>query len=69
MLAWSGTVLNIVGAFLVALKFAFIGYSFFVVGALAWFYIAFKTKNAALATLNGFYIAANLIGLFNYWGI
>lgn len=67
MLAWLGTLSSISGAFLVALQFAAIGYAFFIAGALAWLYVAAVTRNKPLAVLNGFYLAANTIGIFNYW--
>lgn len=68
MLSWIGTLASIAGSFLVAAKLALIGYGFFIVGSLAWLIVAVKTKNKALAVLNGTFFCANIIGLFNYWG-
>lgn len=67
MLSWIGTLASIIGSFLVAAKFALVGYAFFIVGSLAWLIVAIKTKNSALGVLNGTFFCANIIGLFNYW--
>lgn len=65
VISWVGTVTSIIGAFLVAFKFIFVGYCFFIVGSFAWLTIGYITKNKPLIVLNATFFVANLIGLFN----
>ena len=65
-LGWLGTVINIVGSFLIAFKLAVVGYVLFLLGASCWLYVAIKNRDSALAVLNLAYVTANIIGLFNY---
>lgn len=65
-LGWSGTVINIVGSFLIAFKLAVLGYVLFLIGAVCWLYVAIKNRDSALAVLNLAYVTANIIGLINY---
>ncbi len=63
-ISWLGTVASVVGSFLVALGYLKIGFCFFVVGSLSWGYIGIVNRDIALYTLNGFFMLANLIGLY-----
>lgn len=65
MTGWIGTATSIVGSFLVAFHLFTAGYIFFLVGAVCWLWIAYKTRNHSLAILNLFFTAANIIGLWN----
>ena len=65
MIGWIGTVASVVGSFLVAFQLFFVGYCFFIVGSVSWLYLAHKMKNRSLATLNGFFLTANIIGIWN----
>lgn len=64
-LSWFGTVTSVLGSFAVALHFFVIGYCLFLCGAVAWLTVGFWSRNWSLVTLNGFFLAANLIGLYN----
>jgi hypothetical protein len=64
-ISWFGTVTSVIGSFTVALGFALAGYTAFLVGAVAWLTIGVISKNKPLIVLNGFFFAANLIGLYN----
>lgn len=63
-LSWFGTVTSVIGSFLVALGFMLAGYIAFVAGATAWLIVGFKNDNRPLIVLNGFFLAANMIGLY-----
>jgi len=69
MIGWIGTIVNIIGSFLIAFKLPVIGYILFLVGAAAWLYVAIKNRDSALAVLNLAYVTANIIGLYNYSGV
>jgi hypothetical protein len=64
MLQWFGTITSVTGSFIVALGFALIGYCAFILGAVSWLVVGIKGKNRPLITLNAFFLAANLIGLY-----
>ena len=63
MIAWIGTIGGILGAFLVAFGFAFVGYVAFIIGASCCLYNAIKAKDTAMAVQFGFFFCANIIGL------
>lgn len=63
-LSWFGTLTSVIGSFTVALGFMLAGYSAFILGAVAWLIVGFISKNKPLIVLNGFFFAANLIGLY-----
>ena len=65
MLKWFGTITSIIGAFLVAFQLILIGYIAFIMGSISWLIIGIKTKDSALITLNGIFLIANLLGLYN----
>lgn len=67
-LGWFGTVASVIGSFAVALHFMLIGYILFLFGSVAWLYIGIFRKDKPLYILNGFFLAANLLGLFNSIG-
>lgn len=67
MIGWIGTVASIMGSFLVAFQIAVFGYILFLVGSISWLWVGWKKKEKSLITLNLFFLAANLVGLHNYW--
>lgn len=64
---WLGTIASVAGAFILAIKYPVTGYSFFVLGSGAWFIVGFWTKDKAMITLNAFFLAADFVGLYNYF--
>ena len=65
MLKWFGTVSSVAGSFLVGMTFTFVGYCLFIAGAVSWLWVGYKTRDKALIILNGFFMLANMIGLYN----
>ena len=63
-LQWFGTVTSVIGSFTVALGFMLAGYTAFILGATAWLIVGLTGKNIPLIVLNGFFFAANMIGLY-----
>jgi len=62
-LSWLGTIASVLGSFVVALGAMLAGYSLFMIGSVSWLIVATKRRDLSLAVLNGFFFAANLIGL------
>ncbi len=62
---WIGTVASIVGSFVVACKFFVPGYLLFIAGSISWLMIGLRTKDKALSVLNGVFLCANFLGLYN----
>ena len=67
LISWIGTILCLVGAFLVANMFFLMGYVFFAIGAITWIYISRIQKNDALMFQEICFLIANINGLFTYW--
>lgn len=63
-LEWLGTIASVIGSFVVALGMLKIGYSLFILGSVCWLIAGIATKNVALYVLNGFFLLANLIGIY-----
>lgn len=63
--SWIGTVSSIIGSFLVAFQIFVLGYCFFIIGSISWLMVAIIRRDKSLAILNGFFLSANLIGI---WG-
>ena len=61
-----GTITGIIGAFLVALKFAQFGYPFFFVSSFCLMVSAIKQKQKNYICLQTVFFLANVIGLVNY---
>jgi hypothetical protein len=61
-----GTYAGIIGAFLVAVKLAQFGYPFFLVSSICLLTSAIKLKQPNFIKLQGVFLAANIIGAFNY---
>ncbi len=61
-----GTICGIIGAFLVAAKFAQYGYPFFFASSLCLLVSAVKQNQRNYIALQGVFFVANVIGLFNY---
>ena len=64
MIGWIGTVASVIGSFVVAFQILILGYSFFLVGCICWLWVSIKTRNLSLGVLNGFFMLANMIGLW-----
>lgn len=64
MISWVGTVASIIGSFAVALQFYIVGYCLFLVGSISWLIVGSIRADKSLITLNGFFLAANIIGLW-----
>jgi len=64
-ISWFGTVTSIIGSFTVALQFMLAGYIFFLAGSVSWLFVAIIRRDKSLAILNGFFLAANIIGAYN----
>lgn len=64
-ISWTGTLASVLGSFTVAMKFLLMGYAFFLVGAVAWLAVGVVRRDKALVALNGAFLCANLIGLYN----
>jgi len=65
MIKWFGTVTNIIGAFAVASQLFLFGYTCFILGSISWLYIGTKENDKPLVTLNGVFLIANILGLYN----
>jgi uncharacterized membrane protein len=64
-ISWFGTVTSVIGSFIVAMGFAFHGYIAFLCGSVSWLTVGIINNNKPLIVLNGFFLAANLLGLYN----
>ena len=62
----NGTIAGIIGAFLVALKYGNIGYPFFFVSSICLLISAIGKGQRNYIALQGVFLAANILGLFNY---
>jgi hypothetical protein len=60
---WLGTISSVVGSFTVAMQIYILGYILFLIGSISWLYIGIKSSDKPLIVLNGFFLAANIIGL------
>lgn len=68
IIRWIGTAASILGSFIVALQIFVVGYVLFMLGSLSWLFVAVKTKDKALAILNGTFLCANIVGLVKALG-
>jgi hypothetical protein len=64
MIGWIGTVASVIGSFVVAFQVLVMGYILFLVGCVCWLWVATKSRNTSLGVLNGFFLVANIIGLW-----
>ena len=64
MIGWIGTVASVIGSFVVAFQILIIGYVLFLIGSISWLWVSIKTRNLSLGVLNGFFMCANIIGLW-----
>lgn len=60
-----GNVASIGGSFAVGMTYTLPGYMAFMVGSACWLYAGFVNRDKHLLILNGFFLAANVIGLYN----
>lgn len=65
VIKWVGTLASIAGAFIVASKMLIPGYSLFIVGSMSWLTVGIKTRDYSLIVLNGTFLCANILGLYN----
>lgn len=61
-----GTICGIIGAFLVALKYGQLGYPFFFASSMCLLYSAIRLGQRNYIALQGVFLSANIVGLFNY---
>jgi hypothetical protein len=61
-----GTIAGIIGAFLVATKLGQYGYPFFFLSSVCLLTSAIKLKQRNFIALQGVFLSANIVGLFNY---
>jgi nicotinamide riboside transporter PnuC len=61
-----GTIAGIIGAFLVATKFGQYGYPFLLISSVCLLYSAIRFNQRNFLALQGVFLSANIIGLFNY---
>ncbi len=64
-ISWAATILSVLGAFLVANGINLIGYCAFILGSFGWGYIGLVNKDNALTTMQGIFLMANIMGLYN----
>ena len=64
-ISWFSTIFSVIGAFLVAGQYNLIGYICFIIGGAGWGYIGFINKDKALYTMQGIFLLANIMGLYN----
>lgn len=64
MISWIGTVASVMGSFVVALQIYVLGYALFMMGSISWLLVGINRKDKALIILNGFFLCANIIGLW-----
>jgi hypothetical protein len=64
-IGWFGTITSVIGSFTVALHFMLAGYVFFLAGSISWLFVAIIRRDKSLAVLNGFFLAANILGAYN----
>lgn len=65
LISWFGTVVSILGSFAVASAMFKIGYVLFTFGSAAWLTVAFVRRDKSLGVLNGTFLLANLLGIYN----
>ena len=65
MIKWTGTIANVLGAFLVAFGLMLAGYSAFIVGSIAWVCIGLGSRDTPLLFQSAIFFIANLIGLYH----
>lgn len=62
----TGTICGIIGAFLVAMKFGQWGYPFFFISSICLLISAIRYGQRNFIALQGVFLTANIVGLFNY---
>jgi hypothetical protein len=62
---WVGTAASILGAFAVAGKMYLLGYTVLVIGSLSWAFVGLRLRESSLVVLNGAFLCANILGLYN----
>ena len=63
--SWVATILSVLGAFLVANGINLFGYCAFILGSFGWGYIGIMNEDNALTTMQGIFLMANIMGLYN----
>lgn len=65
LVSWIGTAASILGSFAMAFQFFLFGYCAFLVGSVSWLILGFSKRDNPLIVLNGAFLTANMIGLYN----
>ena len=65
LVSWIGTAASIIGSFNVAFQFYLFGYCAFLVGSASWLIVGVSKRDTPLIVLNGAFLTANMIGLYN----
>lgn len=64
LISWIGTIASVLGSFLVAFGILGVGYVAFLIGSVSWLYVSWNRRDLSLGSLNGVFLAANLVGLY-----
>lgn len=64
-IAWIGTAASILGSYIVAMQIFLLGYCFFIIGSVSWLCVGIVRKDKALTVLNGAFLFANILGVYN----
>ena len=64
IISWTGTICSIIGSFAVAFQIYILGYVLFLIGSISWLGIGIVKRDKSLVVLNGFFLVANIIGLW-----
>lgn len=65
IIAWTGTIASIIGAYLLAFGFdALVSYSCFSLGSISWLFVGAVNRDKPLVILNLFFLIANIVGLY-----
>lgn len=65
ILAWFSTLFSVIGVFMVANMLMFIGYISLIIGTVGWFIIGAKNKDYVFCIMQGIFLTANFMGLYN----
>ena len=65
IISWFGTIVSIIGSFAVAQAYYKLGYILFMFGSLSWLIVAYAKRDRSLGVLNGVFLLANILGVYN----
>jgi hypothetical protein len=69
MIKSTGTAASVAGSFILAAGLGVWGYCLFLIGSVCWLIAGYRMQDNNLMILNGFFLCANFLGLFNNWGL